>query len=507
MKANYSNNHREDEFKNNNTMKRTNSALNISNDQAKTNIEKSIGNNKKAKEKNEINQDKEKNKAFNNMLNFNYSLENKNELLKEDYLKYDKSSDETCHIRNPSDLYSKSNDYLISSVNNNYNSGICNNISSYLEKHKDNFNNTQKLVNTVDRSTTRATAVSTYIGDDIDREKRERSERSNKRVVSPENSRQRRLIEMNFSYNNKNILNNNTDNNKNITNNNYNNSNKNNDNILIKQQQSISLNSRPEINYLEDLSSSIGNDNIKDNINNPLVFSTRRSHNINQIVTPLINNRLKNYEESLLSIKQSRILELELMNKELQEKVIYLESNLKQALAINSKQQYSSQDELKSLYAQLEHKETEIDFYYKENNELREELSQMKSKADTFSEIIHNLKTSFDQKINEIEDFTVNQEQRFKLNETNLVREINLVKEEKNNSISELIIKHEKEIEKILLMNKETKDKLVKMNMEKDTEYVKLMNEFKDAEKRLSDIIKRQTSEIDTLNVKLAEGK
>eukprot|EP00340_Litonotus_pictus_P000885 CAMPEP_0170527138 /NCGR_PEP_ID=MMETSP0209-20121228/12596_1 /TAXON_ID=665100 ORGANISM="Litonotus pictus, Strain P1" /NCGR_SAMPLE_ID=MMETSP0209 /ASSEMBLY_ACC=CAM_ASM_000301 /LENGTH=48 /DNA_ID= /DNA_START= /DNA_END= /DNA_ORIENTATION= len=46
-------------------------------------------------------------------------------------------------------------------------------------------------------------------------------------------------------------------------------------------------------------------------------------------------------------------MELELENKELQEKVIYFENSVQQAIGLNNKNQVSSQEEIKNLLAQI----------------------------------------------------------------------------------------------------------------------------------------------------------
>ena len=218
------------------------------------------------------------------------------------------------------------------------------------------------------------------------------------------------------------------------------------------------------------------------------------------------SSRLKNYEDNLLSIKQSRILELELEVKELQEKNYFLETQLQKLSTLNTKNQQSSQDEITRLLNQIKTKDEELDFYYSRNANLGEELGIVKNKAENFSEIIHNLKASFNEKISEIENFTAHQEQHFKEHESNLISEINYLKEEKNYQISELILKHEKEVERILIINKETKDRLIQMNMQKDEEYVKLLSDFKANDAKLGEIIQKQLKEIELLKLKLDGG-
>ena len=139
------------------------------------------------------------------------------------------------------------------------------------------------------------------------------------------------------------------------------------------------------------------------NSNNSLQQQIQQNNNINvnsssNFTNPPLNShtsKLKAYEDSLLYMKQSRIIELELENKTLTDKVYFLESSLNQSIILNTNNQKSAQEEIKSLLGQIKIKDDEIDYYYKANNELADELNTVRKKADDFSEIIHNLKRDF----------------------------------------------------------------------------------------------------------------
>lgn len=231
--------------------------------------------------------------------------------------------------------------------------------------------------------------------------------------------------------------------------------------------------------------------------------SIRQNYSSNYVY----NSRLKNYEESLLELKQTRIAELELINKDLVEKVNYLENSLEQAISLNSKNYGSAQDEINKLTAQIKYKDDQIRYLTFDNETLKQDLITYKKKSEEFNDIIHNLKMSFNEKINEIEDFTSHQEQYFKSNQLKMIEEMNFIKNDKNRVISELTIKHEKEIENIICSSKETKEKLIRLNMEKDSDYVKLLANFKENDKTLNEKIRDITKINEDLNSKLNQGK
>lgn len=231
--------------------------------------------------------------------------------------------------------------------------------------------------------------------------------------------------------------------------------------------------------------------------------SMRQNYSSNYVY----NSRLKNYEESLLELKQTRIAELELINKDLMEKVNYLESSLEQAISLNSKNYGSAQDEINKLTSQIKYKDDQIRYLTFDNETLKQDLISYKKKSEEFNDIIHNLKMSFNDKINEIEDFTSRQEQYFKSNQIKMIEEMNYIKDEKNRAISDLTIKHEKEIENIICSSKDTKEKLIRLNMEKDADYVKLLANFKENDKNLNEKIRDISKINEDLNGKLNQGK
>lgn len=286
-------------------------------------------------------------------------------------------------------------------------------------------------------------------------------------------------------------------------------------NININQHKNnLNSMSKRTLNNITEINNSLSNSNNSNNYisnienqqyNNYIDHQTNQTNNLQAKNYP--STIFKNYEESLLTVKQARIVDLEIQNKEFSDKNTYLESKLKQITQLNSKNQISANEEINHLLSQLRAKDDELDSLYKQNSEYQLELESYKNKTQDFSDIINNLKFSFNQKINEIEDFTIRQEQVFKENEVKLIREINILKEDKNSTITGLLSKHEIELERICGMNENTKTTLINLNKEKDEDYIKLMNEYRESERRLGDIIKKQNKQIEEMTVKIAECK